>query len=180
MEFLKSKWREISIVLGILLSAFLIFLLINYLLDSREKAIAHQQATEDNYNNILSGETSEEILENELQQILDEQMALGEVLPVNFKIQEANAKLSEIIRNNKILNIDDCTVTELPNDGSEYKKVEIRVKNFYGTYEQVQDFMNYIKNYGSKIVIESMNFEVEDFTKNMKGENLVFVLYGLA
>ena len=179
MDIIKKRWKEICIILGIILAVILIFILINFLLGKRQEALEVYEVAEKRYNNIMTGETSETVLNEQLNKVLEEKAKMQEILPADYKIQDANGDLREIIRNTKILNIGNCGVVDLPvAEGDKYKKIEIRAKNFYGTYNQIKDFMDYIKNYGVKIVIKDMEFQREATTNNMKGQNLVLILYG--
>ena len=62
MDFLKDKWREITTVLVMILIAVLLFSLINFLLQKRESVVLNNEISERKYNEIKSGEMSEEVL----------------------------------------------------------------------------------------------------------------------
>ena len=178
MEFLKEKWREVTTVLGIIVIAVLLFALVNFLLQKKEDVVFNNEIVERKYNDIVSGETSEVILEEELAKIKEENEKLSEILPDDYRIQEAQADLVEVVKSNKILNIEKCTVTELDvRDGDKYKKIQVTVRDFYGTYEQIKEFLDYIQSFHTKTVIEKIQFQKEDKTDNMKGQSLVFSFY---
>jgi len=181
MNLLKSRWKEIVLVLSVVLVTVLLCMFIKSLLLRRENALLEQQRIKNNYNNILSGETSEEILQNELSELLTKKNELETVLPKGFKIQDANMKMVDIVKNTKIMDVYDCSVSEVTTNKSDsnYVKMQIKVNNFYGTYAQIKEFIEFIDNYHMKLVIEQMNFELEDYTKNMDGENLIISLYGM-
>jgi len=178
MDIIKKKWREILIILGIIIVFCLLGLLINVLLIKKEDALFEQDIVKRNWNNIESGETSEEVLTNELAQLSFERSELEAYLPENLKMQDVNILLRDLTNSTRILDRDNCSITEVPyKESDQYKKFQIKVKNFYGTYNQVEDFMKLIENHEIKIVIEEMGFEVEPFTNNIKGENMVLSVY---
>lgn len=180
MNIIKKKWREITIFIVLVAICMLLYILVNHLLSVRQSVLFERDIAERKYNNILSGETSEEILENELKNIIAEKERLAALLPVDYRIQDATVDLVEIARNNKILNIEDREVNEyVGSEGELYKRTEIKIKDFYGSYKQVKDFIDYINNYNKKIVINGMEFEREEVTGNMNGKNLVLEVYSI-
>lgn len=178
MNFLKNKKIEIAVILIIIIVSASLFFLINFLLQKRSDALFNNEILEIRCNAIKSGETSKTILEKELSEIKSENERLSVLLPKDLKIQEAQAKLVEIVKNNKMLNIEKCTVTELELDENiPYKQIRVIVKDFYGTYEQVKAFLDYITNCKNKTVIEKIEFQSDENTNNIKGQTLVFSFY---
>jgi len=180
MDIIKKRWREIVLFASLIIIFISLFFLIKFMLSKRDDAILAQEIAERRYNNLISGETSEEILEQELNNIISEREEIAKTLPENYKVQDANVELANIISQTRLFDRSDCDdLDEVPiQEGDTYRKIEVKVKKFYGTYNQIKDFIDLINNYEKKVIIKDMEFTREDVTNNMEGKNLVLVLYG--
>ncbi len=181
MKFFKEHAKELVAILLIVLICGGLLYLSDVLLKKQDEYVIEREIAQNRYNTIASGETSVEILNEELEEIVTEKERLAAKLKEDYRIQDANLDLIEIIKTTDFIDIENCTVTEPEVDeGATYKRVEVRVKSFYGHYSQIKDFMEFLNEFSTKVTIDSMEFERDKATNSMNGRTLVFTLYGLA
>ncbi len=179
-EQLKEHLKEILVFSAMFAVFGLGVLLTNYLLNVQQDAITERDLAAARYKSISNGETSEEVLQKEYEEIVKEKEKIASKLQKDYRIQDANLDFINIIKNTKMLDSGDCSISEVDSGSqSGYKKIEVNVRRFYGSYSQIIDFMNFINEYHTKIIINRMDFERERETNNMIGRNLVFTLYGI-
>jgi Tfp pilus assembly protein PilO len=177
---LLKKWRELLLSAVLIIIIILLSMLIKNLFSLQKEAIQKRDITKNTYNKILTGETSEEKLNMMLAQIKEEYRATEECVPKELKKQDVISALMDISENVNIkgLEIKDMILTsEPPKKGEKYETIKVNIKSFSGTYENIKQFLEYIKNYNREITINNLNFTREKDSKEFKG-SMTLCFYG--
>lgn len=175
IEFdLKERKNEIIVILSYLAIFFTLIFFINYLKTEEESKKFDEELARIQYNSLKNSNLSKSDLTNELAAIEQEIESVKQKLPVNLKHQDVNEMLSEISTNTGgIFNLGNCDIADskTTNNSITY---EVKIKNIKASYAQIENLLNYIKEYKSKIGITQLELIREDM--NVSG-NLTIVFY---
>lgn len=177
---LLKKWRELLLSAGLFIIIILLSMLIKNLFSLQKEAIEKRDATKIAYDKIISGETSEKELNTMLAQIKEEYRAIEEYLPKELKKQDVITTLAYISDEVDIkgLEIKGMTLaSEPPKKGDKYETIKVNVKAFSGSYDNIKQFLEYIKNYDKKITINNLTFTRDKDSKEFKG-SMTLCFYG--
>ncbi len=169
---LKSIKKKKEIIIGILFVVYVIAVIIigKNLISTRAELEGEYAKKEQRANSLKQGDSEEEIqrkiddLEIEKENLNN---AFYAITPAQF-----TDILSDFKRNSPITWDDkdvDVSIMPVKPEYSSYDVFSVYVKSFSGSFNQVKEFLGYVKNYDKIVRLDSINFRRDDVTGNMKG-----------
>ena len=170
---LKNIKRKKEIIIGILFVAYVIAVVVvgKNLLAKRADLKAEYERKEQRVK-VLEGINKDEF-QKKLEDIESEKVALNDtfyaITPAQF-----NDILGDFKRGSTISWGDDSKDVDvsLVTNNKEYEAYDVYavyIKSFSGSFNQVQQFLEYVKNYDKLVRVDSINFRKEEITGKMKG-----------
>jgi len=175
-NIIKERKKEIIIVSIYLVLFFAIILGINHFDAKKTDKQFEEDLAKIQYNTILNSNFSETELLADLKKVTMESENLKQKLPIDLEYRNVNQKLTEIINVNNIFSLSSCTLKEIETKEG-YSAYQVRVNEVNGTYAQFKNFIKYIGEYDSKVVITQLDIDVVDIT-NIQG-TMTLVFYGI-
>ena len=170
---LKNIKRKKEIIIGILFVAYVIAVIVvgKNLLATRADLKADYERKEQRVK-LLEGLNKDEF-QKKIDDIENEKLALNDtfyaITPAQF-----NDILNDFKRGSAISWGDDSKDVDvsLVQNNKEYENYDVYavyIKSFSGSFNQVQQFLEYVKNYDKLVRVDAINFRKEEITGKMKG-----------
>jgi len=169
---LKNIKNKKEILIGILILIYIIFIFVfgNNLLKTRAEVKMQYEIKEQKYE-ALQRALSEEEIKKQIEEIeLEKEKLAGKVESIKspneftevFRTFKANAPIS--------WNKEDINVRPNTKEFSDYDVYSVSISSFSGTFEQIQDFLEYVDNYEKMIRVETLSFRRNQITGKLGGE----------
>ena len=175
---LKNLKKKKEIIIGILFIAYIIAVIVvgKNLFVTRADIKAEYERKETRVKSLREGFSEEEIQKK----IDDVEKEMEELDSIFYAVTPAqfNDILNDFKRNSPITWDDKDTEVSLVKNNKEYDSYDVYsvyVKSFVGSFSQIQEFLEYVKNYDKLARVEAINFRREEITGKMRGTlKLVF------
>ena len=172
IDFRKIKNKK-EIIIGILILVYIIVILIigSFLLNERSEAKDDFSAKESRYNSLMRA-PSEEKLQEQIEELEVEKSKLDsmikEVTPAEF-----NEIFSEMKSEIGITWSAESEEVALRPDTKNYPDYDIyvvNIKSFSGTFEQIEEFLEYVDNCDKIVRVDSIGFKENQITGKLVGQ----------
>lgn len=158
MKFdIKAYKKEIIIILIYVILFSALGILASNVKTNYEKLQRQEKSLSTKYTSLLNNKSTEAELQKELDDINKQIELASAKLPANFRSQDINKMLIEIISNTgNIFSFQDCKIGQ-ETKGTDYNSFQVSVSNVNTTEEQFEYFLKYISEYKVKTKISSIN-----------------------
>lgn len=174
-ELLKEHCKEIIVVLVYLVAFLGLIAGINSIKEQKSDKEFDMNLAKIKYDNVKNSNLSEEFLATEKESVEKELEEVKQKLPIGLKNADVNLMLAEIMQDTgNLFNLANCNISESKTK-SGYSAYEVRISSINGTYSQIKNLLNYIKDFRVKVTITQLDFNKE--LTNVQG-SLTLVFYG--
>lgn len=175
--FLKRK--ETIIAIFVIIFIIGIFIVGNLLIEDYLVAIDERDFSKSKYERIMSLDTDTESLKKKIEEANNESEEILNTLSELDRKQVAEFLIK--IQKETGITWDDgnrkFTVKNSIKDAEELRGILVTISKFYGSYEDIKNFFDYIKQYERKVTIDSLNFSKDQLTGKMTGSmSLMFYM----
>lgn len=177
INFLKRK--ETIIAIFVIIFIIGIFLVGNLLIEDYMSAVSERDFSKSKYERIMSSDTDTESLKKKIEEANNESEEILNTLSELDRKQVAEFLIK--IQKETGITWDDANrkfnVKNNIKDAESLKGILVTVSKFYGSYEDIKNFLDYIKQYERKVTIDSLNFSKDQLTGKMTGSmSLMFYM----
>ena len=174
--FLKRK--ETIIAIFVLIFVGVIIFVGNVLIEDYAEAVDKRDIAKSSYERITRSDTNVESLENRIEYAnAENEELLGKLVELDRK---QVADLLSVIKQETGLTWDDQNRSFLVKseikDAPGIKAISVSISNFEGTYEEIKNFLEYIKNYEREVSVDTFTFSRDPLTGRMTG-NMTLMFY---